>query len=85
LENFLKQDNDSDVLPFVEAIKQLKDFHGNKHLELFCDDVSLPGLVLKYLINFTKDKLHLHDDGDDLIDDNKVRKGLFYLLKYSDR
>jgi hypothetical protein len=37
-------------LPFVEAIEKIKEFYKLKRLDIFKDGVSLPGLVLKYLI-----------------------------------
>ena len=49
--DFLEWYNNLDVIPFVEAIEKMKVFYKNKKLDLFKDGVSLPGLVLKYLIN----------------------------------
>lgn len=48
--DFLEWYNNLDVLPFVEAIEKMKEFYKLKRLDIFKDGVSLPGLVLKYLI-----------------------------------
>ena len=50
--DFLEWYNNLDVIPFVEVIEKMKVFYKNKKLDLFKDGVSLPGLVLKYLIIF---------------------------------
>ena len=42
--------NNSDVIPFIEAVEKMKNFHKLKRLDIFKDGVSLPGLVLKYLM-----------------------------------
>ena len=80
--DFLEWYNNLDVIPFVEAIEKMKVFYKNKNLDLFKDGVSLPGLVLKYLINSTKDKFYLFNEKDN-IDDRETRNNLFYLLKDS--
>ena len=51
-------------------------------MDLFKDGVSLPGLVLKYLINSTKEKFYLFNEKDN-IDDRETRNHLFYLLNDS--
>jgi hypothetical protein len=52
--DFLEWYNNLDVLPFVEAVEKMKEFYRLKKLDLFKDGVSLPGLVLKYLIRSTR-------------------------------
>jgi hypothetical protein len=55
--DFLEWYNNLDVLPFVEAVEKMKTFYKNKKLDLFKDGVSvvsLPGLVLKYLMKGTE-------------------------------
>jgi hypothetical protein len=42
-----------DVLPFIEAVEKMRTFYKSKKLDLFKDGVSLPGLVLKYLMKGT--------------------------------
>ena len=66
--DFLEWYNNLDVIPFVEAIEKMKVFYKNKKLDLFKDGVSLPGLVLKYLINSTKDEFYLFDEKDKIDD-----------------
>jgi hypothetical protein len=80
--DFLEWYNNLDVLPFVEAVEKMKEFYRLKKLDLFKDGVSLPGLVLKYLIRSTKDEFHLFGE-EDKIDEREQRNNLLYLLKDS--
>ena len=86
--DFLKWYNNLDVLPFIEALGKMKTFYENKNLDIFKDGVSLPGLVLKYLIRSTSATFHLFDEKDQIIkidedDEPMKRNNLFYLLKDS--
>ena len=74
MKDFLEYYNNLDVIPFIEAIEKMKSFYKNKKLDLFKDGVSLPGLVLKYLMRQTKYDFSLFKD-----EDNE----LFYKLKNS--
>ena len=80
--DFLEWYNNLDVLPFVEAVEKMKEFYRLKKLDLFKDGVSLPGLVLKYLIRSTKDEFYLFGE-EDKIDEREQRNNLLYLLKDS--
>ena len=71
------------MLPFVEAVEKMKDFYKLKRLDIFKDGVSLPGLVLKYLIKSTDSEFYLFDDEDKITKEDRKRNNLFYLLKDS--
>ena len=71
--NFFKDDleyyNNLDVIPFAEAVEKMKVFYRKRKLDIFKDDVSLPGLVLKYLMKSTDSKFSLFQQKDkDLYD-----------------
>ena len=67
--DFLKWSNNLDVIPFVEAVEKIKEFYQAKKLDIFKDGVSLPGLVLKYLMKSTNSKFSLFEQEDkDLYD-----------------
>ncbi len=61
----------------------MKQFYIDKRLDIFKDGVSLPGLVLKYLIRTTKEQFYLFDEKDKISDENVKRNNLFYLIKDS--
>ena len=76
----------------------MKQLYKMKKLDIFKDGVSLPGLVLKYLMRgtdsefslfseedkiFEKDYNEYFDDDDSLIKTKLKRNNLFYLLKDS--
>ena len=81
--DFLEWYNNLDVLPFVEAIEKMKEFYKLKRLDVFKDGVSLPGLVLKYLIKSTDSEFYLFDEEDKITKEDRKRNNLFYLLKDS--
>ena len=70
--DFLKWYNNLDVLPFIEALGKMKTFYEKKKLDIFKDGVSLPGLVLKYLIRSTKQKFYLFDKDDHITDEPMI-------------
>ena len=61
----------------------MKTFYKLKRLDIFKDGVSLPGLVLKYLMRGTKSEFHLFDENDKITTEDRKRNNLFYLLKDS--
>ena len=67
--DFLEWYNNLDVLPFIEAVEKMKTFYKDKKLDLFKDGVSLPGLVLKYLMKSTDSDFYLFDDKDKINND----------------
>ena len=89
--DFLEWYNNLDVLPFIEAVEKMKTFYKLKRLDIFKDGVSLPGLVLKYLMRGTKSEFHLFDENDKIYNDEQYdeddilvktklkRNNLFYL------
>jgi hypothetical protein len=83
--DFLEWYNNLDVLPFIEAVEKMKDFYKLKRLDIFKDGVSLPGLVLKYLIKSTDSEFYLFDEKDKIKPNDTAmkRNNLFYLLKDS--
>jgi chromosomal replication initiation ATPase DnaA len=81
--DFLEWYNNLDVLPFIEAVEKMKDFYKLKRLDIFKDGVSLPGLVLKYLMKSTDSDFYLFDEEDKITKDDRKRNNLFYLLKDS--
>ncbi len=81
--DFLEWYNNLDVLPFIEAVEKIKTFYKAKKLDLFKDGVSLPGLVLKYLVIGTESDFHLFDEEDKVTKEDRKRNNLFYLLKDS--
>ncbi len=62
--DFLEWYNNLDILPFIEAVEKMKLFYKAKKLDLFKDGVSLPGLVLKYLMKGTESDFYLFDEVD---------------------
>ncbi|NBO67009.1 MAG: hypothetical protein EBU88_19555, partial [Acidobacteria bacterium] len=82
-EDFLEWYNNLDVLPFIEAVEKMKTFYKAKRLDLFKDGVSLPGLVLKYLMKSTDSEFYLFDEDDKITNEERKRNNLFYLLKDS--
>ena len=67
--DFLEWYNNLDVIPFVEAVEKMKLFYQERKLDIFKDGVSLPGLVLKYLMKSTDSKFSLFEQEDkDLYD-----------------
>ncbi len=58
----------------------MKTFYKNKRLDLFKDGVSLPGLVLKYLMKGTESDFYLFDEEDKVTKEDRKRNNLFYLL-----
>ena len=81
--DFLEWYNNLDVLPFIEAVEKMKTFYKAKKLDLFKDGVSLPGLVLKYLMKGTESDFYLFDEEDKVTKEYRQRNNLFYLLKDS--
>jgi hypothetical protein len=79
--DFLEWYNNLDVLPFIESVEKMKEFYRLKRLDIFKDGVSIPGLVLKYLIKSTESEFYLFDDEDKITKIDRKRKNLFYLLK----
>ena len=63
--DFLEWYNNLDVIPFVEAVEKMKEFYKLKKLDIFKDGVSLPGLVLKYLMKSTESKFSLFEQEDE--------------------
>ncbi len=61
----------------------MKTFYKAKKLDLFQDGVSLPGLVLKYLVKGTESDFYLFDEEDKVTKEDRKRNNLFYLLKDS--
>jgi hypothetical protein len=64
LKDFLEWYNNLDISPFIEAVEKMREFYRLKRLDIFKDGVSLPGLVLKYLIKSTDSEFYLFDDED---------------------
>jgi hypothetical protein len=61
----------------------MTEFYRLKRLDIFKDGVSLPGLVLKYLIKSTDSEFYLFDEEDKITKEDRKRNNLFYLLKDS--
>jgi hypothetical protein len=69
MKDYLEYYNNLDVIPFIQAVEQMKKFYQSKKLDIFKDGVSLPGLVLKYLMKSTDAKFSLFAQEDkDLYD-----------------
>ena len=81
--DFLEWYNNLDVLPFIEAVEKMKTFYKLKRLDIFKDGVSLPGLVLKYLMKSTDSEFYLFNEDDKITKEDQKRNNLFYLLKDS--
>ena len=43
--------NNRDAVPFLEAIDKQFTFYKQQNIDMFKDDVSIPGLTLLYLVN----------------------------------
>ncbi len=61
--DFLEWYNNLVVWPFITAVEKMKELYRLKRLDIFKvqikDGISLPGLVLKYLIKSTDSELYL--------------------------
>ena len=69
MKDYLEYYDNLDVIPFIEAVEKMKNFYQDKKLDLFKDGVSLPGLVLKYLMKSTDSRFSLFGPEDkDLYD-----------------
>jgi hypothetical protein len=75
---FLEWYKNLDVLPFIKAVEKMKDFNKLKNIDVFKDDVELPGLVLKYSIKSTDSDFYLFDEEDKITKDDRKRNNLFY-------
>ena len=76
--DFLEWYNNLDVLPFIESVEKMKTFYKAKRLDLFKDGVSLPGLVLKYLMKSTDADFYLFDEKDKITQEDKKRNNLSF-------
>ena len=63
--DYLEYYNNLDVIPFVEAVEKMKVFYRERNLDIFKGGVSLPGLVLKYLIKSTDSNFSLFKQEDE--------------------
>lgn len=60
MKDLLRWYNNLDVGPFIEALQKMVDFWKSHHIDMLKDAVSLPGLAMKFEMNFLKEKgLHL--------------------------
>ena len=50
--DFLVWYNNLDVVPFLEAVEKMSQFWQERKIDMFKDDVSVPGLTLKYLFSY---------------------------------
>ena len=74
MRDFLSWYNNRDVGPFLEAIAKQFDFYKQRHIDMFKDGISVPGLTLLYLFNDLPPKTYFT-----LF--NEKHKGLHKLLK----
>jgi len=51
--DWLRHYNNLDVGPFAEALDKMKDFYGERGVDICKDAVSLPGVALQYLLRGT--------------------------------
>jgi hypothetical protein len=56
MKDFLRWYNNCDVIPMVEAVDKMFVFYRAKSLDIFKDDISLPGLAYKMLLSCTEEK-----------------------------
>ena len=49
MKEFLTWYNNKDIEPMLEAIDKMFQFNHNRRIDMFKDDISVPGLVLKYM------------------------------------
>ena len=48
-EEFLVWYNNKEVVPMLEALEKMFQFYKNRHIDMFKDGISVPGLTLKYM------------------------------------
>ena len=76
MRDYLVWYNNRDVSPFLEAIQKQFDFYKKLKVDMFKDDISVPGLTLKYLFKTTETNFTLinqqNADLHELIRSNKV-------------
>jgi hypothetical protein len=49
MKEFLVWYNNKDVVPMLEALEKMFQFYKNRHIDMFKDGISVPGLTLKYM------------------------------------
>jgi hypothetical protein len=49
MKNFLVWYSNKDIVPMLEAIEKMFQFYKNRHIDMFKDGISVPGLTLKYM------------------------------------
>ncbi|KAJ8020607.1 hypothetical protein HOLleu_40243 [Holothuria leucospilota] len=54
MKDFLTWYNNRDVVPFLEALEKMAQFYRERHIDVFKDGISVPGLTMKYLFQKAK-------------------------------
>jgi hypothetical protein len=54
--------NNKDVVPMLEALEKMFQFYKNRHIDMFKDGISVPGLTLKYMFQDLPDYFTLPDE-----------------------
>jgi G:T-mismatch repair DNA endonuclease (very short patch repair protein) len=62
MKEFLTWYNNKDVEPMLEAIDKMFQFNQNRHIDMFKDGISVPGLTLKYMFQDLPDYFTLPDE-----------------------
>jgi hypothetical protein len=62
MKEFLTWYNNKDVVPMLEALEKMFQFNQNRHIDMFKDSISVPGLTLKYMFQDLPDYSTLPDE-----------------------
>ena len=66
MRDFLVWYNNRDVVPFLEAIDKQFAFYQQRHIDMFRDGISVPGLTLLHLFNDLTPETHFNEKNKDL-------------------
>ncbi len=86
--DFLVHYNNRDVLPFLEALEKQAAFYAERHIDMFKDGISVPGLTMKYLFqglpHDTYFTLYNNEELHKLVKDNIVGGPSLIFHRYSE-
>lgn len=74
IRDFLVWYNNLDVVPFLEAVEKMNAFWQERHINMFKDGISVPGMTLKYLFSFLDEQTYFS-----LFD--QANKDLYHLIR----
>ena len=89
MKNFLVWYSNKDIVPMLEAIEKMYQFYKNRHIDMFKDGISVPGLTLKYMFQGLTDYFTLPDEKNKdlyhLLNDNIVGGPSIVFHRYNEK